>query len=227
MGSLATTSSRAGAGSPLVGRCSSTTPSTRSASPWRSCDGPYCGVTFDTSDGFDPSPSTAASPHPGPLTSATLPASWLPCHGSVERSDQDAALRASRAGHSTAWLPRGRHLLIGLGRAAHRVGGLAQPSVSGALAAAENWPFLGVPVSVVVGCTDRITGWLRALVEVEVGHQVPEDRTRSLARRARVGAAIGRRVEPLAVQEVVLDELVVGVEATASGGRRSRAGRTG
>ena len=43
----------------------------------------------------------------------------------------------------------------------------------------------------------------------------------------RVGAAVGRRVEPRAVEEVVLDELEVGVEAQRLVVDVARASRTG
>ena len=53
----------------------------------------------------------------------------------------------------------------------------------------------------------------RLLVEVEVGDEVAEDGRVLADVGARVGAAVGRRVEALAAEEVVLDELDVGVEA--------------
>src|SRR5215471_4975245 len=52
----------------------------------------------------------------------------------------------------------------------------------------------------------------RLLAEVEVRVQVAQDARVLADVRARVGAAVGLRVEPRSVQEVVLDELVVGVE---------------
>jgi hypothetical protein len=52
----------------------------------------------------------------------------------------------------------------------------------------------------------------RFLVEVEIGGQVAEDPAVLTDIGARIGAAVRLRVEPRSVQEVVLDELVVGVE---------------
>src|SRR5699024_4114002 len=49
--------------------------------------------------------------------------------------------------------------------------------------------------------------------EVEVAFEVAEDRLVLAYVGPRVGSAVGARVDPLAVQEVVLDELEVGVEA--------------
>jgi len=51
------------------------------------------------------------------------------------------------------------------------------------------------------------------LVEVEVVGQVAEDLRLFTDIRPRVGPSVARRVETLAVEEVVFDELVVRVEA--------------
>ena len=50
------------------------------------------------------------------------------------------------------------------------------------------------------------------LLEVEVRQQIAEDRHVVAHRGPRVGSPVGRRVEPLPVEEVVLDELVVRVK---------------
>jgi len=72
----------------------------------------------------------------------------------------------------------------------------------------------GVPLGDEVG--PRVYGqeerWAGFLAEVEVGDQVAQDRRVLADVRARVGPAVGGRVEALATQEVVLDELGVGVE---------------
>src|SRR5262249_752541 len=64
-----------------------------------------------------------------------------------------------------------------------------------------------------LGMDSEHLGWSRVVVEGEVGGQVAED----LLVLAHVGSGVGppvcRRVEALAVEEVVFDELVVGVEA--------------
>src|SRR5690349_7421823 len=52
----------------------------------------------------------------------------------------------------------------------------------------------------------------RCLEEVEFGREFPEDRYVLANRQAAVGPSVGPRVEPLASQEVVLDELEVRVE---------------
>ncbi len=65
-------------------------------------------------------------------------------------------------------------------------------------------------------------GGERLLVEVELGGEVcPRMGTSSRTVGPRVGAAVGAGVEALATEKVVLDELVVGVEARGSGGRSS------
>src|SRR4051794_37191250 len=56
-------------------------------------------------------------------------------------------------------------------------------------------------------------GLSRLLMEVEVTGEVAEDLSVLPDVRPAVGAAVGLRVEPLAVDEVVLDELEVRVEA--------------
>src|SRR4051794_12288518 len=53
----------------------------------------------------------------------------------------------------------------------------------------------------------------RLLAEVEVADEVAEDRHVLAHGRARIGPTVSPRVEPFPVQEVVLDELHVGVEA--------------
>src|SRR3954452_22863332 len=53
----------------------------------------------------------------------------------------------------------------------------------------------------------------RGLGEVEIVVEVAEDREVLAHRRPRVGTAVGLRVEALATEEPVLDELQVGVEA--------------
>src|SRR5579862_4941808 len=53
----------------------------------------------------------------------------------------------------------------------------------------------------------------RSLAEVEVFDEIAEKRNVFAHRRSRIGSAVGSRVESLPVQEVVLDELVVRVEA--------------
>src|SRR5207248_11276483 len=53
----------------------------------------------------------------------------------------------------------------------------------------------------------------RLLVEVEVLREIAEDRLVLADVRATVGAAVGLGIEPPATEEVVLDELEVGVEA--------------
>ena len=65
------------------------------------------------------------------------------------------------------------------------------------------------------------------LVEVEVGEQVAEQRVRLAHVGPRVGASVGRGVEPLAAEEVVLDELDVRVVAEDLVVDVARAGRTG
>ncbi len=85
----------------------------------------------------------------------------------------------------------------------------------------------GVPVSVVVGCTGQHHGRPGLLAEVEVVGQVAEDLLVLTDIGSRVGTTVGGGVDALAVQEVVLDELVVGVEAQKSDGRCTRSWRTG
>ena len=63
------------------------------------------------------------------------------------------------------------------------------------------------------GYGSRISGFARRLVEVEVLREVAEDRHVLPHVRARIGPAVGARVEALAVEEEVLDELEVRVEA--------------
>ena len=55
--------------------------------------------------------------------------------------------------------------------------------------------------------------WARRLVEVEVVGEVAEDLLVLADVGSGIGSAVGGGVDALAVQEVVLDELVVGVEA--------------
>jgi hypothetical protein len=55
--------------------------------------------------------------------------------------------------------------------------------------------------------------WPRRLREVEVPHQVAEDRFVLAHAGTWIGAAVGRRVEALAAEEDILDELQVSVEA--------------
>src|SRR5437870_4776072 len=52
--------------------------------------------------------------------------------------------------------------------------------------------------------------WLR---EVEVVREVAEDGDVLAHRRARVGSTVGARIEALSAEEVVFDELEVGIEA--------------
>src|SRR5436309_15694127 len=55
--------------------------------------------------------------------------------------------------------------------------------------------------------------WARPLREVEVARERAEDRFVLADVGARIRAAVGARVDALATEEVVLDELDVGVEA--------------
>ena len=63
------------------------------------------------------------------------------------------------------------------------------------------------------GWTGRIVGGRGVWLEVEVGGDVAEDRVVLADVGAGVGAAVGGGIEARAVDEVVLDELRVGVEA--------------
>ena len=67
----------------------------------------------------------------------------------------------------------------------------------------------------------------RRLVEVELLREVAEDRHVLPDVRARIGPAVGARVEALAVEEEVLDELEVRVEAEGLVIDVARASRTG
>src|SRR5690349_22690053 len=53
----------------------------------------------------------------------------------------------------------------------------------------------------------------RRLIEIELAREVTEDRDVLANRRARVGPAVGRGIEALAAQEIVLDELEIRIEA--------------
>ena len=56
-------------------------------------------------------------------------------------------------------------------------------------------------------------GRARLLAEVEVGPQVTQDGDVLPHVRTRIAPAIGRRIDARTTQEVVLDELQVGIEA--------------
>ncbi len=53
----------------------------------------------------------------------------------------------------------------------------------------------------------------RHLREVEVAREITEYRHVLAHRRPGIGAAIGARIESLAVEEIIFDELRVGIEA--------------
>ena len=81
------------------------------------------------------------------------------------------------------------------------------------IAEAAAWEGVGVPVRVVLGWTGRITGGVGVWLKSKSLVRLPRIFCVLADVGPRVGPAVGRGFEPLAAQEVVLDELVVGVEA--------------
>src|ERR1035437_7644931 len=65
------------------------------------------------------------------------------------------------------------------------------------------------------------------LVEVEVSDQIAKDLLVLTDIWSRVRSTVCRGVEALPVEEVIFDELVIGIEAQGSDGRRSHAWHTG
>ncbi len=75
------------------------------------------------------------------------------------------------------------------------------------------WRWVRSLIVFLCGRVGRIRGGRGDLAEVEVAGQVPEAGRVLAHRRARVRATVGLRIEPLAAEEVILDELGERIEA--------------